>query len=127
MTTETKKRAKAIFTAAAAGEEKPAPPVGYVILTMRVREEDGRYVSECTELGIASFGDTIDQAFEAIRDATALYLNTLEDEGERDRVFAEAGIDIFLGPPPIKGRPVHLTARPREYVSPETLPIALLA
>ena len=62
---------------------------GYIILTFKVHAEDGQYVSECPELGVASCGDTIDKAFKAVQDATAVYLETLTDEGETERVMTE--------------------------------------
>lgn len=72
---------------------------GYVLLAFRVFEEDGQYVSECVELGVASCGDTIDEAFKNIREASMLYIDTLEQEGERERLFKERGIVIHPGQP----------------------------
>lgn len=91
---------------------------GYILLTFKVHEEDGQYVSECDELGVASCGDTIQEAFDALEDAVTLYLETLDEEGERDRVLAERGIHIVPGDLPLDGDEVQVRVRPNEYVSP---------
>lgn len=95
---------------------------GYIVLTLGVYEEDGQFVSECVELDIASCGDTLDEAFKNIREAVAIYLDTLEQEGERERVFGERGIGVHPGEPP-EDIEVPVSARPHEYVSPELVPI----
>ena len=100
---------------------------GYIVLTLKVHQEDGQYVSECPELGVASFGETIGEAFEAIKDATAVYLATLDDEGELERILAARGIAIIPGEPTEDGRERQVTARPKEYVSLETVPLPLSA
>ena len=68
--------------------------VGFIALTLEVVAEGKHFVSRCLELGTASFGDTIDEAFHNVTEATAEYLNTLERLGERERVFAEKGITV---------------------------------
>jgi predicted RNase H-like HicB family nuclease len=100
---------------------------GYIVLTLKAHEEEGQYVSECVELGVASCGGMIDEAFEAIKDATAVYLDTLEDEGELGRVLAERGIAVIPGESPEDGRERQVTARPKEYVSLETVPLPMPA
>jgi predicted RNase H-like HicB family nuclease len=71
----------------------------HVVLTLVVHKEDSQYVSRCSELGTTSCGDTVDEAFRNIREATLLYLNAIEEAGERERVFRQKGIQVFLGPP----------------------------
>ena len=63
--------------------------VGFIALTLEVVAEGKHFVSRCLELGTASFGDSIDEAFDNVSDATVEYLNTIERLGERERVFAE--------------------------------------
>ncbi|MGD9891260.1 MAG: type II toxin-antitoxin system HicB family antitoxin [Dehalococcoidia bacterium] len=98
---------------------------GYVLLTFKVHEEDGLYVSECEELDVASFGETIEETFNSLEDAVTVYLSALEDEGERERVFAERGIMIIPGQPEPDGEAVTILARPREDVSPHPMPIPI--
>src|SRR5438477_4167563 len=81
------------------GTDMAPRAAGYVDLTMRVYPEDDQYVSECIELGVASSGATIEEAFEAIADAAAVYLNALEQAGEIERVFAQRGLQIKHGKP----------------------------
>ncbi len=97
--------------------------LGHVVLTFRVRAEDGQYAAFCDELDVASCGDTVQDAFRAIEDATLLYLSVLEDNGERERVFAERHVNLLPGEPPETGGEVTVRARPDEYVSPHAVAI----
>lgn len=97
------------------------PLVGHIVITLKAHREGEQYVSECVELGLASCGDTLDEAFQAIQNAVTVYLETLQDEGELERVLAERKITVVAGEPPDNGRAVQVTARPREYVSAETV------
>jgi len=69
--------------------------LGYIVVTFHVREEDGQFVSLCPELGTASCGDTVDEAFRNISEATIQYLNAIEANGERERIGRD--VDICLG------------------------------
>lgn len=66
----------------------------YIRLTLQIYPEDDGYVSECIELGSASCGDTMEEALGNIKDCVEVYLDTLEEIGERKRVFKERGIKI---------------------------------
>lgn len=101
---------------------------GYIVLTFRVQQEGDQYVSVCEELGIASCGDTLEEAFAALEDAANVYLATLEDESELARVIVERGIPVYPGQPVDNGE-IAVRARPHEYVSPYTvsLPLARVA
>lgn len=96
---------------------RPAGPevVGHIVLTLLVREEDGQYISECPQLGTASCGDTIDEALHNIKEATLLYLNAIEEAGERERIFRRRGIQIFLGRS--HDAPTHVTVNTANTVS----------
>ncbi|MGB6836866.1 MAG: type II toxin-antitoxin system HicB family antitoxin [Dehalococcoidia bacterium] len=93
---------------------------GYVLITFIVSEEEGGYVSTCPELGIASQGNTVDEAIEGIKDATLVYLSTIEQLGERERVFKERGIKVQRQPPT---QATTLQLRPSEFGSPFVVPI----
>ena len=68
---------------------------GYVLLTQVVEEEeDGQYAAHCPELGVATCGDTIEEAFSNLRDAIEVHLNALEEVGTRERVLQERNIVI---------------------------------
>ena len=69
--------------------------VGSILLTEVVSEEDGQYVSYCPELGTASCGSTIDEAFSNLAEAIGVHLNALEEVGARVRVFSERSISII--------------------------------
>jgi len=66
---------------------------GYVILTGILREEeDGRWTSECLELGVAGHGSNLDEARKSLEGVVALHLSALEITGERERFFQRHGI-----------------------------------
>ncbi len=50
-------------------------------LTATLWKEGGQYVSRCPELGVASCGDTPDQALEALQEAVELYLENAKELG----------------------------------------------
>ena len=96
---------------------------GHVVLTLKVNRERSQYVSVCEELGVASCGNTVEEAFEAAKDATTVYLQTLDDEGMLEEVLAERGVKVLPGDPPAEDGEVRPTEGTREYVS--ALPLAI--
>ena len=68
--------------------------VGEIAVEVVITKEGKQYSSWCPELDIASCGDTLEEALENVCDAIELYLNTLEEEGERKQIFEERGIRI---------------------------------
>jgi predicted RNase H-like HicB family nuclease len=65
-------------------------------LTFAITAEPPYFVSECKELGVASCGDTREKALTNLKEAVLLYLETLEEYGERQQVLAKAGVAILL-------------------------------
>lgn len=66
----------------------------YIILTAIFKREEDVWTAECKELGTATFGESLDEAREALMEAIELHVNTLEDVGETKRFFVEHGIQI---------------------------------
>lgn len=50
-------------------------------LTAVIWREGRRYVSKCPELGVASYGTTLEKAKKALREAVSLYLVNAEKLG----------------------------------------------
>ncbi len=65
-----------------------------IALTFVFEREDDEYVALCPELDIASQGDTIEDAAAHLENAVLLYLDTIEEDGEREQIFSERGIEI---------------------------------
>jgi len=57
-------------------------------LTATIWREGDQYVSKCPELGIASCGDTTEDALEALREAVELYLENAGELGILDDLQA---------------------------------------
>ncbi len=66
----------------------------YVELTFKIVPEDDQYSAHCIELGIASCGDSIDEADENILEAVDVHLQTLMDIGELNRFLKDHGVSI---------------------------------
>jgi len=50
-------------------------------LSASIWQEGGRYVAKCPELGVASCGDTPEQALAALKEAVELYLENAAELG----------------------------------------------
>ena len=66
----------------------------FIILTQTVEREGDQFVSLCPELGTASCGDTIEEAFSNLEEAIEVHLEALADIGTLYRVLEEKGINI---------------------------------
>ncbi|TAK20619.1 MAG: type II toxin-antitoxin system HicB family antitoxin [Chloroflexota bacterium] len=66
--------------------------LGEFELTLRIYADDGAWTAECVELDVASFGGTIEEALDNVKDAVNLYLETAIDERQIDRVLRESGV-----------------------------------
>lgn len=73
---------------------------GYLKLTYVISPEEGAWVAECPELGVASCGDTENEALDNIRDAVVCHLKGLAHFGNLEEVFRERQIEILPGTPP---------------------------
>ncbi|MBA7553845.1 hypothetical protein ES705_46449 [subsurface metagenome] len=56
-------------------------------LTATVWEEEGVYVSKCPELGVASCGDTPEEALSNLKEAAELYLDNAKELGLLANIF----------------------------------------
>ena len=65
-----------------------------IALRLEAVREDDLFVATCPELDISSYGETVEDAFAHLKHAVLLYLDTIEEDGERDRIFRERGIVI---------------------------------
>ena len=72
---------------------------GYVVLTLEFEREGRRWTAYCRELGTATFGRSLPEAEERLKDALLLHLNTLEDAGELHRFFEEHDITLHHAKP----------------------------
>ena len=93
----------------------PETAGGYVVLTGYTEAEDDGFNAYCPELGVASCGDTIEEALDNLGDALELQLLELADIGRLERDFRENGVTVKAGPLPsesvIVAAPVGKTLR----------------
>jgi predicted RNase H-like HicB family nuclease len=72
---------------------------GYVVLTLKFHKQGRRWTALCEELGTATFGRSLPEADQRLKEAILLHLNTLEDVGERKRFLKENNIQIYHSKP----------------------------
>ncbi len=73
--------------------------VGHVALSFRIWHEDSAWQGICAELGVPSFGERPGEALDNVVEATICYLNAIEQDGERERIFSERNIAMRPGMP----------------------------
>lgn len=86
-----------------------------IILTEIITEENGRYAAHSKELGLATCGNTFEEARRRIEAATVLVLNTATKKGEIDALLREKRIRVY-SKDEIR-MPRRLSVPPRSWVS----------
>jgi predicted RNase H-like HicB family nuclease len=91
----------------------------YVKLTVIIQKDtaDDLWLARCVELGTSTFGDTIDEAEDAIIEAIDLHIEGLVEEGELFRFFSENNIPLFEEKP-VAVTPVYAPLTPNTYTHP---------
>jgi predicted RNase H-like HicB family nuclease len=101
--------------------------MGYIVLTGIIEKEGGQFVSYCPELGVASCGDTVDEAIDNLGDALQVQLDALEETGELRRVFHERNIRIDISPPAFDGVSIKVPPGKICYTYPRQVPLTGVA
>ena len=93
---------------------------GYVVLTGYTEPEDDGFNAYCPELGVATCGDTVEEALDNLGDAIGLQILELADIGRLEQDFQENGIAVKTGPLPAESvtTPVPVGKTLRVYVLP---------
>ena len=73
---------------------------GFIFVTGIVEPEGDQFVSYCRELGTTSCGDTVDEAFYALKEAITVHLDDLADMGELRQFLRERYVNIEIAPDP---------------------------
>ena len=81
---------------------------GYVALTGTVQWDEVAYWSRCPELGVASCGDTIEEALDNLGEALEIFCEDLADIGTLAREFRKGGVEVKTGPLPADSVTVSL-------------------
>lgn len=76
---------------------------GHVRLHFRTFQEDGQWVGRCLEFGVSTCADTRTEAQAGIIEATTLYLETLEAEGELRHILSQHGLQVINALSPTEG------------------------
>ena len=73
-------------------------------LTSLIWKEEHGYVSKCPELGVASAGDTIEEAFANLKEAVELYLENAKELDLLDELSFALRPDKFTASFEVKAR-----------------------
>ncbi len=71
----------------------------YIILNACYQRDGNGFLVSSKELDVASSGQTIEEANSNFRDALVTYLNTIEELGIREEVFAKRRVKIYTSIP----------------------------
>ena len=72
--------------------------MGYVQLTYRFEKEGTEWVGTCIELGTSTFGRSLKRVKRDLEQMVIEYLNVLEEDGTRERIFRENNISMQEAP-----------------------------
>jgi predicted RNase H-like HicB family nuclease len=70
-----------------------------VVLTLKFHKQGRRWTALCEELGTATFGRSLPEADQRLKEAILLHINTLDDVGERESFFKEHNIQLHQDKP----------------------------
>ena len=96
---------------------------GYMKVTLKFRKEGNRWTALCIELGTATFGRSINEAEERIKEAVLLHLNTLEDVGECERFLKERGVTFYAHKRTAEERKILSPYDPAAYFKSSVYPV----
>ena len=71
----------------------------YIIVTSIIKKENDQYVAICPEFDVSSFGETVEEANENLKEAISLYLGGIEELKIRDQIFKEKSIATYINKP----------------------------
>ena len=72
-----------------------------ILLSFQFKQDDGKWLAECLELGTATYAATLEDAQREVLDAVSLHLNQVEEMGFAGEFLREHGIQRFgLSVPP---------------------------
>jgi predicted RNase H-like HicB family nuclease len=66
----------------------------YIVVTHVIKKENDQYVATCPEFDVSSFGKTVEEANENLKEALLLYLEGIEELNLRDQIFKEKSIVV---------------------------------
>ncbi len=104
--------------------EGPSGVRGFVVLTLEFHKEGRLWVGECHELGTATDGRSLDRVERELVQLAVLHLNGLEEIGERERIFRERGIKLYIYPPRNIERMVSVSVESQDtFIQFRTVPV----
>ena len=66
-----------------------------IVCNTYIRKEKEMYSAVCIELGIASCGHTIEEAYNNVIEAVTIHLNDAQELGTLNELLTEAGFEVL--------------------------------
>ena len=67
----------------------------YAMVTLAVHQGGEHDIADCLELGTSSFGASVQEVLDNVREATLLYLSTLDELDECEPRLQERGVAVI--------------------------------
>jgi len=64
----------------------------YIIIRHVIKKEGAGYSACCPELDVCSQGKNVEEANENLKEAVTLYLETMDELGQREKIFKKKNI-----------------------------------
>jgi predicted RNase H-like HicB family nuclease len=71
----------------------------FIVVTHIIKKENDQYVATCPEFDVSSFGDTVEEANDSLKEAILLYLEGIDELKIRDQIFKEKSIKTYVSRP----------------------------
>ena len=71
----------------------------YIIVTHVIKKENDQYVATCPEFDVSSFGETVEEANDNLKEAISLYLEGIEELNILNQIFKEKSIATYISKP----------------------------
>jgi predicted RNase H-like HicB family nuclease len=96
----------------------------FIVLRHIIKKEGKGYSACCPELDVCSQGKTVEEANENLKEAVTLYLDTMDELGQREKIFKRRNIVFYKKGEEVKF-PFNINTSknsPERYYSSQTIP-----
>lgn len=90
-----------------------------ILLTLRFSQEDSKYVGFCDDLGLASCGNTLEDAKSSLQEAIMLVLNRMTEMGEVQDYLEGRDVEVFQSAAPGRSTKTfdHISLKNNEWLT----------
>jgi predicted RNase H-like HicB family nuclease len=93
----------------------------YILLTLSFFNENEQWVARCEELGLSSFGDSLEETQVSIEEFIKGHIETLSEVGELGRFLRENNIPTYPKIP--RKTPINIPIRSNYFTERRAVPV----